>query len=188
MRKWLERDIDRLSRQFNHSPIPVGKRGQPLWSVADFIGLEMVENLVERGLSVTLIEKLNQVMPPLDTEMARLVERYLAKHNVNVELNDGVAGFQKAKRGLEVLTENGRVLPADIVILAIGVKPETALAEMAGLELGKRGGFQVNDQMITSDPDIFAVGDAVEVKDFVTGQANPDTAGRTGQPPGPYRG
>jgi NADPH-dependent 2,4-dienoyl-CoA reductase/sulfur reductase-like enzyme/rhodanese-related sulfurtransferase len=135
-----------------------------------FIGLEMVENLVERGLSVTLIEKMNQVMPPLDTEMARLVERYLAKHNVTVDLNDGVTGFRKVDCGLEVLTEKGQVLPADIVILAIGVKPETALAKMAGLELGERGGFKVNDQMITSDSDIFAVGDAVEVKDFVTGQ------------------
>jgi NADPH-dependent 2,4-dienoyl-CoA reductase/sulfur reductase-like enzyme len=110
----------------------------------------MVENLVERGLSVTLVEKLNQVMPPLDTEMARLVERYLAKHNVTVELNDGVAGFRQAGRGLEVATENGKVHPADIVILAIGVKPETALAEMAGLELGARGGFRVNDQMIST--------------------------------------
>lgn len=136
-----------------------------------FIGLEMVENLVHRGLDVTLVEKLNQVMPPLDPEMARLVERYLVKHGVKLELNDGVAGFQKAADGsLEVLTASGKKHPADIVILAIGVKPETALAKMAGLELGQRGGMRVDEQMRTSNPDIFAVGDAVEVKDFVTGQ------------------
>jgi NADPH-dependent 2,4-dienoyl-CoA reductase/sulfur reductase-like enzyme/rhodanese-related sulfurtransferase len=136
-----------------------------------FIGLEMVENLIHRGLNVTLIEKLNQVMPPLDPEMALIVKRYMEKHGVKVELNDGVAGFRQSSEGmLEVLTESGKVYSADIVILAIGVKPETALAKMAGLELGKRGGFRVDDQMRTSNPDIFAVGDAVEVKDFITGQ------------------
>jgi NADPH-dependent 2,4-dienoyl-CoA reductase/sulfur reductase-like enzyme/rhodanese-related sulfurtransferase len=144
-----------------------------------FIGLEMVENLVHRGLEVTLIERLNQVMPPLDPEMARLVERYMVRHGVHLELNDGVAGFEQATpRGtgsskdgsLEVLTASGKRLPADIVILAIGVRPETALAKMAGIELGERGGIRVDEHMRTSDPDIFAVGDAVEVKDFVTGQ------------------
>ena len=136
-----------------------------------FIGLEMVENLIHRGLNVTLIEKLNQVMPPLDIEMARLVKRYLEKHGVNVALNDGVAGFkQTADGGLKVLTESGKQYQAHIVILAIGVRPETTLAKIAGLELGKRGGIRVDDQMRTSNPDIFAVGDAVEVKDFVTGQ------------------
>jgi NADPH-dependent 2,4-dienoyl-CoA reductase/sulfur reductase-like enzyme/rhodanese-related sulfurtransferase len=136
-----------------------------------FIGLEMVENLIHRGLEVTLVERLNQVMPPLDPEMARLVERYLVKHGVKLELNDGVAGFERAADGsLAVLTASGKKHPADIVILAIGVKPETALAKMAGLELGQRGGIRVDEQMRTSNPDIFAVGDAVEVKDFVTGQ------------------
>jgi len=170
MRKWLERDVDRSVGNSFVGVDPGWEARRAVVVGGGFIGLEMVENLVERGLSVTLIEKMNQVMPPLDTEMARLVERYLAKHNVTVDLNDGVTGFRKVDCGLEVLTENGQVLPADIVILAIGVKPETTLAEMAGLELGERGGFKVNDQMITSDPDIFAVGDAVEVKDFITGQ------------------
>ena len=136
-----------------------------------FIGLEMAENLVHRGLEVTLVERLNQVMPPLDPEMARFVERYLVKHGVQLELNDGVAGFQQCPDGsLEVLTSSGKCIPADIVILAIGVRPETALAKMAGIEIGQRGGIRVDDHMRTSDPDIFAVGDAVEVKDFVTGQ------------------
>ena len=110
-------------------------------------------------------------MPPLDPEMARLVERYLVKHGVQLELNDGVAGFRQAADGsLEVLTESGKAHPADIVILAIGVRPETALAKAAGLEIGQRGGIRVDEHMRTSDPDILAVGDAVEVKDFVTGQ------------------
>jgi NADPH-dependent 2,4-dienoyl-CoA reductase/sulfur reductase-like enzyme/rhodanese-related sulfurtransferase len=136
-----------------------------------FIGLEMVENLVHRGLEVTLIEKLNQVMPPLDPEMARLVERYLVKHGVRLELNDGVAGFKQTAGGsVEVLTGSGKRYPADIVILAIGVRPETALAELAGIEIGRRGGIRVDEHMRTSDPDIFAVGDAVEVRDFVTGE------------------
>jgi NADPH-dependent 2,4-dienoyl-CoA reductase/sulfur reductase-like enzyme/rhodanese-related sulfurtransferase len=136
-----------------------------------FIGLEMVENFKERGLEVTLVEKLDQVMPPLDLEMAKLVERYLVKHGVQVELSDGVAGFRKSVDGaLEVLTEKGKVYPADIVIMAIGVRPETELAKAAGLEIGKRGGIHVDEQMRTSEPDIFAVGDAVEVKDFVTGE------------------
>jgi NADPH-dependent 2,4-dienoyl-CoA reductase/sulfur reductase-like enzyme/rhodanese-related sulfurtransferase len=136
-----------------------------------FIGLEMVENLVERGLDVTLVEMLDQVMPPLDPEMARLVERYLVKHNVRLALGDGVAGFERSADGsLEVLTAAGRRYPADVVILAIGVRPETALAKMAGIEIGERGGIRVDEQMRTTDPDIFAVGDAVEVRDFVTGQ------------------
>jgi NADPH-dependent 2,4-dienoyl-CoA reductase/sulfur reductase-like enzyme/rhodanese-related sulfurtransferase len=136
-----------------------------------FIGLEMVENFAHLGLEVTLVEKLDQVMPPLDPEMARLVERYLVKHGVKVELSDGVAGFRQAADGsLEVLTEKGKAHPADVVILAIGVRPETALAKAAGLEIGQRGGIRVDEHMRTSDPDILAVGDAVEVKDYVTSQ------------------
>jgi NADPH-dependent 2,4-dienoyl-CoA reductase/sulfur reductase-like enzyme/rhodanese-related sulfurtransferase len=136
-----------------------------------FIGLEMVENLVHLGLEVTLIEKMNQVMPPLDPEIALLVKRRLEQNGVKVELSDGVAGFKQAPDGsLEVLTESGKVYSADIVISAIGVKPETELAKMAGLEIGQRGGFRVDEHMRTSNPDIFAVGDAVEVKDFITGE------------------
>ena len=136
-----------------------------------FIGLEMVENLVHRGVEVTLVERLNQVMPPLDPEMAVLIERYLVRHGVNVELNDGVAGFKQSADGsLEVLTSAGKIHAADIVILAIGVRPEIELAKMAGIEIGQRGGIRVDDHMRTSNHDIFAVGDAVEIKDFVTGQ------------------
>ena len=91
------------------------------------------------------------------------------KHGVKIELSDGVAGFRKSGIGaLEVLTESGKAHPADVVIMAIGVKPELSLAKMAGIEIGKLGGMRVDDQMHTSDPDIFAVGDACEVKNFVT--------------------
>jgi NADPH-dependent 2,4-dienoyl-CoA reductase/sulfur reductase-like enzyme/rhodanese-related sulfurtransferase len=172
MREWLDRDTaDRSGMNSYTGYQTVTKPKRAVVVGGGFIGLEMVENLVHRGLEVTLVEKLDQVMPPLDPEMARLVERYMVKHGVRLELNDGVAGFGKVADGsLEVLTSSGKKHPADIVILAIGVRPETALAKMAGIEIGQRGGIRVDEHMRTSNPDIFAVGDAVEVKDFVTGQ------------------
>lgn len=136
-----------------------------------FIGLEMVENLVHRGFDVTLVEMLNQVLPPIDKEHAQVVEACLKKHGVHLALSDGVAGFKQADNGaIEVQTQSGATYPADMVILALGVRPDTTLAKIAGLALGERGGIRVDEQMRTSDPDIFAVGDAVEVKDFVTGE------------------
>ena len=175
IREWLDRDAAEQSGMNSYTGI---RRSTPPKRAVvvggGFIGLEMVENLIHRGLEVTLVERLNQVMPPLDPEMARLVERYMVRHGVRLELDDGVAGFQQsadgAAGGLEVLTASGKRLPADLVILAIGVRPETALAKMAGIEIGQRGGIRVDEHMRTSDPDIFAVGDAVEVRDFVTGQ------------------
>jgi NADPH-dependent 2,4-dienoyl-CoA reductase/sulfur reductase-like enzyme/rhodanese-related sulfurtransferase len=172
IREWLDRDIaDRTGMNSYTGYQTVIKPQRAVVIGGGFIGLEMVENLIHRGLEVTLIEKLDQVMPPLDPEMAHLVERYMVKHGVHLELSDGVAGFQKTADGsLEVLTSSGKKHPADIVILAIGVRPEIALAKMAGIEIGQRGGIRVDEYMRTSNPDIFAVGDAVEVKDFVTGQ------------------
>ena len=172
IREWLDKGTAECAGMNTYTGLQtVTKPKRAVVVGGGFIGLEMVENLIHRGLEVTLVERLNQVMPPLDPEMARLVERYLVKHGVKLELNDGVAGFERAADGsLTVLTASGRKHPADIVILAIGVKPETALAKLAGLELGQRGGIRVDEQMRTSNSDIFAVGDAVEVKDFVTGQ------------------
>ncbi|MGZ8160064.1 MAG: FAD-dependent oxidoreductase [Methylobacter sp.] len=136
-----------------------------------FIGLEMVENLVHRGFNVTLVEMLDQVLPPIDKEHAQVVEAHMKKHGVHLALADGVAGFKQADHGvIEVATQSGATYPADVVILALGVRPDTTLAKMAGLEIGERGGIRVDEQMRTSDPDIFAVGDAIEVKDFVTGE------------------
>jgi NADPH-dependent 2,4-dienoyl-CoA reductase/sulfur reductase-like enzyme/rhodanese-related sulfurtransferase len=172
MREWLDRGTADQSGMNSYTGYQtVTKPRRAVVVGGGFIGLEMVENLVHRGLEVTLIEKLNQVMPPLDLEIARLVERYMVKHGVRLELNDGVAGFQKvADDSLEVLTSSGKKHPADIVILAIGVRPEIELAKMAGIEIGQRGGIRVDEHMRTTNPDIFAVGDAVEVRDFVTGQ------------------
>jgi NADPH-dependent 2,4-dienoyl-CoA reductase/sulfur reductase-like enzyme/rhodanese-related sulfurtransferase len=185
IREWLDRGTEVRAGIGSYTGFQTVTRPKRAVVVGGgFIGLEMVENLVHRGgerhdlppqevpgIEVTLIERLDQVMPPLDPEMAHVVERYMAKHGVRLELNDGVAGFRQTEDGsLEVLTSSGKSHPADIVILAIGVRPETALAKMAGIEIGRRGGIRVDEQMRTSDPDIFAVGDAVEVKDFVTGQ------------------
>ncbi|MCX6068384.1 MAG: FAD-dependent oxidoreductase, partial [Chloroflexi bacterium] len=136
-----------------------------------FIGLEMVENLVHRGFDVTLVEMLDQVLPPIDKEHAQVVEAHMKKHGVHLALADGVAGFTQAENGaIDVQTQSGATYPADVVILALGVRPDTTLAKIAGLALGERGGIRVDEQMRTSNPDIFAVGDAVEVKDFVTGE------------------
>ena len=172
IREWLHRGEETktgMDSYTGHQVVTKPKRAVVVGG--GFIGLEMVENFAHLGLEVTLVEKLNQVMPPLDPEMSRLVERYLVKHEVKLQLGDSVAGFRQAKDGsLEVLTESGKAHPADVVILAIGVRPETALAKAAGLEIGQRGGIRVDEHMTTSDPDILAVGDAVEVKDFVTGQ------------------
>lgn len=137
-----------------------------------FIGLEMAENLAHRGLAVTVVEMLNQVMPPLDPEMAHPVQQQMEAHGIKMALGDGVAGFELGEAGqLVVKTKSGAAHAGDLVILAIGVRPETALAKAAGLELGERGGIRVDDQMHTSDPAIWAVGDAVETRDLVTGQA-----------------
>jgi len=137
-----------------------------------FIGLEMAENLVRRRLHVEMLEMAPQVMPPLDPEMARPAEEHVRAKGVVLHLGDGVAGFQQGADGdLVVETQSGKKHHADLVILGIGVRPETSLAKDAGLELGQRGGILVDERMRTSDPKIWAVGDAVEVRDFVTGEA-----------------
>ncbi len=135
-----------------------------------FIGLEMAENLVNRGIEVTLIESQSQVMSPLDPEMVVSVQETMRSHHVNLVLGDSVSKFERNDHGIAVTTKSGATHTADIVILGIGVRPETALAKAAGLEIGDRGGIRVNEKMQTSDPKIWAVGDAVEVKDFVTGE------------------
>jgi NADPH-dependent 2,4-dienoyl-CoA reductase/sulfur reductase-like enzyme/rhodanese-related sulfurtransferase len=136
-----------------------------------FIGLEMAENLLSRGLQVTVIEMLPQLLPPLDPEMAWLIEQRLRERGVNVVLGDGVTGFTLCDAiRTRVELKSGASHEADLVILALGVRPESSLARNAGLKLGERGGIRVNSQMSTSDPNIWAVGDAIEVRDAVTGQ------------------
>lgn len=135
-----------------------------------FIGLEMAENLMHRGLAVAILEKLPQLMPPLDPEMAAPVRAHLEAEGVALHLGDGLARIETDAAGaLAVVSEAGLRLPADLVILAIGVRPEIGLARDAGLTIGARGGIAVDAQMRTSDPAIWAVGDAVEVRDVATG-------------------
>lgn len=134
-----------------------------------FIGLEMAENLRSLGLSVTIVEMLPQVMPPMDAEMVEPVHDFLRAKGIRLALGTAVSGFAEKDGRIEVQSSHGVVDRGDIVILAIGVRPETTLAKEAGLELGERGGIRVDAQMRTSDPQIWAVGDAVEVRDRVTG-------------------
>ena len=125
-----------------------------------FIGLETAENLAEAGLSVTLVEKLPQVMPPLDGDMAVLLKTELEKHGVALRLGVGIAGFE-GEENFTALLDDGSRLPCDMAVLALGVAPDTALAKEAGLELGIKGALVVNEKLQTSDPDIYAAGDAV---------------------------
>jgi NADPH-dependent 2,4-dienoyl-CoA reductase/sulfur reductase-like enzyme/rhodanese-related sulfurtransferase len=135
-----------------------------------FIGLEMAENLVRRGVETTIIEMLDQVMAPLDFEMAALVQAHLKEKGVRCVLGTGVTSFSNKEGHLVVMTGDGKRYESDLVILSIGIRPENQLAREAGLKIGEGGGIKVDESMRTSDPDIFAVGDAVEVKDFITGQ------------------
>ncbi len=135
------------------------------------VGMEMAENLVLRGIKVTVVDKLPQVLPVLDPEMAEPVSRHLETNRVAVHLGDGVAAFEAdAAGGLAVRTESGTRLAADLVILSVGVSPETSLARSSRLEIGELGGIRVDESMRTSDPNIWAVGDAVELRDAITGQ------------------
>lgn len=136
-----------------------------------FIGLEMAENLHARGLNVALVEMLPQVMATIDPDMAAMVHRELRRQNVRLALGDGLESITRADSGrLKVNLASGRAAEADLVILSIGVRPESKLARDAGLELGPRGHIVVDDQMRTSNPDILAVGDAIQVRDPVTGR------------------
>jgi NADPH-dependent 2,4-dienoyl-CoA reductase/sulfur reductase-like enzyme/rhodanese-related sulfurtransferase len=134
-----------------------------------FIGLEMAENLAYRGVKVTIIEMLDQVMAPIDYEMAAIVHAHLKEKGVTLLLGDGVKSFSKAESRIKVITGKGAETLCDMVILSIGIRPENRLAKEACLDIGKRGGIVVDSGMRTSDPDIFAVGDAVEIRDFISG-------------------
>lgn len=130
-----------------------------------FIGIEMAENLHERGIEVTLIEMSNQVMAPFDIEMASILHTHLREKGVNLILEDGVKAFEN--NGTKVVLNSGKEIDTEMILLAIGVRPESELAKTAGLEVGERGHIKVNDYLQTSDPDIFALGDAIEVTDYI---------------------
>lgn len=135
-----------------------------------FIGLEMAENLHDLGIQVDVVEMANQVMAPLDFSMAAIVQQQLTDKGVGVHLEDGVSRFEEKNGGVTVHLRSGKQIATDMVLLSIGIRPETKLAKDAGLAIGKRGGIAVNDYMQTSDANIYALGDAVEVRHLITGQ------------------
>ena len=135
-----------------------------------FISLEMAENLAEMGVEVTILQRIPQLMNPLDYDMATFLHSHLRRKGMHLRLNTAVAGFRQEGETISALVEGGEAIPADLAILAIGVTPENALAKQAGLALGSRGGIVVNQRMETSVPDIYAVGDAVEIPHLVTGE------------------
>lgn len=139
-----------------------------------FIGLEMTEQLHRLGLHVTVVEALTQVMAPLDPEMAAWLHQKIRDNNVALHLDDPVSRFdpptdEETAQASIIELKSGQRIPADVVILSLGIRPEVRLGKDAGLEIGDRGGFRVNDLLQTSIPHIWALGDAIEVRDFVTG-------------------
>ena len=149
------------------------RRHQPKSAVlagGGFIGLELAENLKDLGMDVTIVQRPKQLMNPFDADMASFIHGEMRKHGVKLVLGHTVDGFEEKDGGVDVLLKDEAPLHADLVVLAIGVTPDTHLAKEAGLELGIKGSIVVNDRMETSAPDIFAAGDAVQVKHYVTGQ------------------
>ena len=135
-----------------------------------FIGLELAENLAEMGVQVTIVQRQPQVMAPMDYDMATFLHAHLRQKGIALRLDTAVAGFRQTGQTITTLVEAGEDIPADLAVLAVGVTPESALAKAAGLALGTRGSIAVNDRMETSAPDIYAVGDAVEITHLVSGQ------------------
>ena len=149
------------------------ERNQPKSAVlagGGFIGMELAENLRELGMDVTIVQRPKQLLNLLDADMASFVHAKMREKGVNLKLGYTVEGFEEDAGGVKVLLKDSESLCADMVVLAIGVTPDTRLAKDAGLELGIKGSIVVNDRMETSVPDIYAVGDAVQVKNFVTGE------------------
>lgn len=139
-----------------------------------FIGLEVAENLHLAGLKVTIIEGSNQVMPPVDFEMAQMIHENIEDNGVELILSDPVSSFEEIEENggkkIKILTDSGKTVTADFVVLSIGLRPNNSLAVDAGIETGERGGIKVNEYMVTSDKNIYAVGDAAEITDFTTGE------------------
>ena len=159
-------DTDRIKEYINsHSPRKAVVVG------AGFIGLEMAENLHAQGAKVSIVEMGNQVMAPIDFSMASLVHQHLMDKGVNLYLEQAVASFEREGKGLKVTFKNGQSISADIVILSIGVRPETSLARAAELTIGPAGGIAVNDYLQTSDEAIYAIGDAIEYHHPITGKS-----------------
>ena len=170
--EWIEKGNPFLAGMYRYSGFQaVRPKTRAVVVGGGFIGLETAENLIHRGFEVTLLQNSPHVLAPLDPENSTIVETLLERNGIKLAMGDAVTGFEKAdNESINVQTKSGKIYPADIVILAIGVRPDTALAQKAGIQIGERGGIRVNEHRITSDPDIFAVGDVVEVKDWITGE------------------
>jgi NADPH-dependent 2,4-dienoyl-CoA reductase/sulfur reductase-like enzyme len=151
-----------------------------------FIGLEMAENLHALGLQVTIVEMLDQVMAPVDFEMAQLIHENLKMNGVRLELGNGVRQFDSREGVTEITLQDGKILEADIVILSIGVRPNSQLARECGLEVNDRGGIVVNEYLKTSDPSIYAVGDVIEVEEFGSGNRTMIPSCRPGKQAGAH--
>lgn len=134
-----------------------------------FIGVEMAENLIERGLQVALVEAAPHILPPFDSDMAVIAEKELVKNGVQLTVGDGVKAFSDSENAIDVILTSGKVLTADFVMLAIGVTPDTAFLKDSGIALGAKGHIVVNERMQTNVPDVYAVGDAIEEVNFITG-------------------
>lgn len=146
------------------------KPGSVVLAGGGYIGLELAENFREMGMDVTIVQRPKQLMNPLDSDMAAFVHGKMRSRGVKLMLGHGVTGFEENQNGIRVLLKDGQPLEADMAILAIGVSPDSHLAREAGLELGLKGSIVVNDRMETSAPNIYAAGDAVEVKHYITGE------------------
>ena len=158
-------DTDRIKKYIHEHPVR-----KAVVIGAGFIGLEMAENLHALGAKVSIVEMANQVMTPIDFSMASLVHQHLMDKGVNLYLEQAVASFERTGKELKVIFKNGQSIQADIVILSIGVRPETTLARAAGLTIGEAGGIAVNDFLQTSDEAIYAIGDAIEYRHPITGK------------------
>jgi NADPH-dependent 2,4-dienoyl-CoA reductase/sulfur reductase-like enzyme/rhodanese-related sulfurtransferase len=156
-------DVDRIKARMDQ-----GVKGAVVIG-AGFVGLELVENFVRQGIATTVVELQDQVLPPFDKEMTTPIAEELASKGVSLLLGQSAEVFEQSPDGLIVKLKAGQRLPVQLVVLGVGVRPENKLAVEAGLEVGPRGGIRVNEHLQTSDPDIYAVGDAIEIKDFVTG-------------------
>lgn len=156
-------DVDRIKERIDHGIKDVVVVG------AGFIGLELVENFARRGISTAVVELQDQVLPPFDREMTTPIVAALQAHGAKVLLGQSAEGFEESPGGVVVRLKSGMRLSAQLVILGVGVRPENKLAVDAGLDVGPRGGIKVNASLQTSDSDIYAVGDAIEVTDFVSG-------------------
>lgn len=156
------RDADRL-----HAAAKNAKRAVVIGG--GFIGLEMAENLVHRGIATTIVELADQILPPWDAEMAAPVAAHLREKGVTLKLSNAAEAIEPAGEGVVVRLRSSESLAADMVVLSVGVRPENHLAVNCGLAVAARGGIQVNDQMQTSDPDVYAVGDAIETRNLVDG-------------------